>query len=243
VQLRIFGFGDLNGGPWGVAWIPPDPGQAALLGSAGGPPASSLQLDGEEANEPWHLSAGATDLRLEGASEPVRSEQSSGFDQLCRVTGVVEGESGQRKVTSLGWRSARPHPLTSGELDSVRQVAGWFAADEGFALLAVRARGGRGQEGDEIAAALFVPAGSTQVADPRLSTTYTGSEEATRAGVELWVETEGESETHYPRRAIGEALAAPVQSRAEGLALQARPFRWYSGGREGAGLYLLGRAA
>lgn len=193
----------------------------------------------------WHLTAGPTDLTLEGVSEPVwldPREQSLGFDQLCRVTGVIEGESGHRKVDSLGWRTARPHPLGSGGAESVRQLAGWFDPDEGFALLAVRPGRGRGQDRDQVTAALFAQTGPRTVVDPRLSTTYTGEEHVARASVELWIETEEDSDTQYPRRAIGEAVAAPEVSRAEAVALEARPFRWYSGGLEGAGLYLLGRA-
>lgn len=244
MSLRIFAFGDVAGGPWGAAWIPSDPDQAGLLG--GGASGGNLpRLAGERADEAWQLTAGATELTLEGLGEPVSSEisgQPCGFDQLCRVTGVLDGESGPLTIRCLGWRSARPEPPAPGRLESVRQVAAWFESSEGFALLAARPEGGRGHERDQVAAALFGPVGGKPVADPRLSTTYNDSEQPTRASVELWVETEGDSETQYPRRAIGEAVGAPAHSRAGALALEARPFRWYSGGLEGAGVYLIGRA-
>jgi hypothetical protein len=187
------------------------------------------------------MSVGQTELTLEALGDAVTGE-GPGFDQLCRVTGVLAGESGSRNVQSLGWRSVHPEPLTSSRLESVRQVAGWFESAEGFALLSVRPPDGRGQERDQITAALFGPAGAKPVADPRLSTTYTGSDQPTRASIELWVDTEGDGDTQYPRRAIGQAVAAPAHATAGTLALDASPFRWYSGGQEGAGIYLIGRA-
>ncbi len=246
MPVRIFGFSDLSDGPWGAAWIPPTLDQARLLGSAVGSSPATLQLEGEQGNEPWRLSTGGTELTVEGLGETVWSDpagEASGFDQLCQVTGVLAGESGHRDVRSLGWRSSRPHPLSPSRVESLRQVAAWFDPEEGFALLAVRPKGGRGQERDQITAALFSQASAKPVADPRLSTTYVGSEQAARASVELWVEAEADSETQYPRRAIGEALAPPAQSSSGELVLKARPFHWYSAGREGAGIYLLGRTA
>lgn len=245
MPVRIFAFGGLNGGPWGAAWIAPEADQAVLLGPGGKSGAVSLQMEGE-ASDRWRVASGATELTLEGLGEPAwsdGSDQAAGFDQLCQVSGVLAGVAGRQEVRCLGWRSARPHPLGPGRLESLRQVAGWFDPDDGFALLALRREGGQGQDQDQISAALFSPTGARPVADPRLSTTYTGSDEPTRASVELWVETEGDPETQYPRRAIGEATAAAAQSRAGELWLEARPFRWYGGGREGAGVYLIGRAA
>jgi len=246
VPLRVFAFGDLAGTAWGAAWVPSEPGPALLLGALGeSGPATSARLDGEQASEPWHLSAEGTELTLEGLGQPVPSPEAgrgTGFDQLCQVTGVIGSETGQRDIQSLGWRGGRSEPLTSGRLESLRQVAAWFEPEDGFGLLAVRPEGGRGQERDQITAALFSPAGPKVVADPRLSTTYDGSGQPTRASVELWIDSEGDSETQYPRRATGQAVAEPRQGRAGALALEARPFRWY-GGLEGAGVYLIGRAA
>jgi hypothetical protein len=245
VTLRIFGFGDLNGGPWGAAWIPSDAAQGALLGAPAGPEAST-ELEGEDPGQTWQLRAGATALTLEGLGEPVRSGLDGGdrgFDQLCQVTGFLQDPSGRREVNTLGWRSAREEPLPAGRQRSLRQVAGWFDRDDGFALLSVRPDSRRGQEEDEVVAAQFGPTGAREVVDPRLSTTYAEPEQPTRASVELWIESEEDSDAQYPRRAIGEALGSPAEARVGGLALHARPFRWYGGGREGAGIYLLGRVA
>lgn len=241
MTLRIFGFGDLSGGPWGAAWVSSESGRSSLLCSTGA--LNELALEGEDPSQPWQLSAGATALTLDPLGEPAWGDSGGGgapgFDQLCQVTGVLEDKS----VSTLGWRSARPDPLSATRRQELRQVAAWFDHDDGFALLSLRPDSRRGQEEDELIAAQFSPAATGQVVDPRLSTTYTGAEQPTRASVELWIESEEDSEAQYPRRAIGEALDAPAQARAGEIALQACPFRWYGGGREGAGLYLLGRVA
>ncbi len=244
MQLRVLAFGDLADGSWGAVWIPSEPDQAGLLGSWAGSGDTAHELEGERADEPWRLSAGETELTWEALGESVPTDvQETGFDQLCRVTGVLDSVSGRRNIRCLGWRAARSEPLTAGRLDSLRLLAAWFEQEEGFALLAARPEGGRGAERDQITAALFSAAGTQPVADPRLSTTYDSSEQPMRASVELWIETEGDSEAQYPRRAIGEAVSAQESARAGTLVLHGGPFRWYSGGLEGAGIYVIARPA
>ena len=83
------------------------------------------------------------------------------------------------------------------------------------------------------------------VADPRLSTTYGGEGVPARAGVELWVSEpaeEPETVKEHPHRLAGEATGPQVRWTDGGLGLGAQPFRWHSHGRDGAGVYLLGRA-
>jgi hypothetical protein len=245
LQVRAFGFGDLTGGPWGIAWVPPQTPATALLAPSGDEPAvASLELDGHEADERWRVRSAGVELTLEGLGEPGWTElpdQPPGFDQLCRVTGVLKSAQRRDDISTLGWRSARPEPLSPGRSESLRQVAGWFDPGEGFALLAVRPREAPGQDRDAIAASLLGPGGPKPVADPRLSTTYLASGQPARASVELWVDTEGDPDTQYPRRANGEALGPPAGWKAGELALEAQLFRWHSSGQEGAGLYLLGR--
>ena len=120
-------------------------------------------------------------------------------------------------------------------MDSFRQVAAWFAAEEGFALLALRPRKAKGLDEDVSAAVLFEPGSARLVADPRLSTTYTEAGRPIRAGVELWLETEPESDHLYPRRAVGQALGDPVDWKVAEVELVVQPFRWYRGDREGPG--------
>jgi hypothetical protein len=214
-----------------------------VLGLAEEAQAGPLDLDGAGAEERWQLEGQGYELGLEGLTEPVWSDPTApegGFDQLCRVTGAIETDQGRRELECLGWRTARAEATDPG-VGSLRLVAGWFEAQEGFALLALRPRKANGQDEDTVSAALFDPGAGRPVADPRLSTTYSESGQPKRAGVELWVETDPDSDHLYPRRAVGQALAPPVQWQVDNVALEAQPFRWFSGGREGPGVYLLGQ--
>ena len=164
-------------------------------------------------------------------------EPDQGFDQLCRVSGTIDAAS----VDCPGWRGGRLQAPEPGRLTSVREVVGWFEEEEGFAVRALRPAKAKGQDHDVITAAEFDPRRVAPVEDPRLSSTTGASGELLRAGVELWVPAGEDSDQLYPRRAIGEAIQPAVGFAVESLGLEAQPFRWYSGEREGAGVYLLGR--
>ena len=101
-----------------------------------------------------------------------------------------------------------------------------------------------------VAASVFEPEGVRAVADPRLSTTYTAGGLPARAGLELWVDEEPpedpdaeEAPGQLPRRAAGEALGAGADWEVGGFAVHGAPVRWHRRGRDGAGVYLLGRRA
>lgn len=240
--VRAFAFGEPIAGAWGAAWLAPGASPAGVVGLTHQAAAADLRLEGVGADEPWRLTAVGTELVLEGVTEPAWRNPGApgeGFDQLCRVSGTVENGSGRRELTCLGWRGARP-PAFDPSVGSFRLVAAWFEPEEGFALVAARPRRAHGQDEEAVEAVLFDPGAPHSVAEPRLSTTYGESGRPTRAGVELWIETEPDSDHLYPRRAVGEAVAGPVGWTAGGTSLQAQPFRWFSGGREGSGVYLLG---
>jgi hypothetical protein len=205
--------------------------------------AEPLELEGTGAAESWRLTVGpGTELVLDGLGEPALSDPEApqdGFQQLCRVSGTVPAGRGGR-LECLGWRSFGGQAIDS-TVGSFRLVAGWFDDQDGFGLVAGRPRKSKGQDEDLVSAALFDPAGARVVADPRLSTTYTGSGEPMRAGVELWIEADADPDHLYPRRAVGQALTAPVQWSVADAAVEAQPFQWFSGGREGSGVYLLVR--
>lgn len=204
--------------------------------------AEPLELEGIDAAEPWRLTAdGDTELVVEGLGEPAWSDpdaQAHGFQQLCRVTGTVQGRRTGGRLECLGWRSAGGQAIDPAG-SSVRLVAGWFDDQDGFALVAGRPRKFKGQDEDQMTAAVFDPAGPQVVADPRLSTTYTESGRPTRAGVELWVEAEADPEHLYPRRAVGQAITSAIQWTVADAAAEAQAFQWFSRGREGPGVYLL----
>jgi hypothetical protein len=239
--VRAFAFAEPEAGRWGAGWLAPGaPAMAVLaLGEEAG--AIPLELQGIDPEEPWRLRDGDTELLLEGLGEPARTDAEApheGFDQLCRVTTAAAGQSGQ--LNCLGWRGSRRSAFDPA-VNSFRLVAGWFDEQDGFVVLAGRPRKAKGQEEDLIAASLFDPAGTRPVVEPRLSTTYTASGQPARAGVELWIEADADPDHLYPRRALGQALAAPVGWEVAGMAAQAQPFRWFTGGREGSGVYLLGQ--
>jgi hypothetical protein len=242
--VRWVAFGQLEGGVWGAAWLPPGSAGSGILGLAEAAAAGPIQADGAGPDEPWRVEGGVGGVTLEGAGEPVWSDPEApeqGFDQLCRVTGEIAPGGAPQKLDCLGWRGAHPLGAPAGTATSFRIAASWFDVEDGFALMALRPRKARGQDEDSIRAVLFDAGTGQVVAEPRLSTTYTESAGASRAGVELWIETEPDSDHLYPRRALGEALAAPTRWTVSELALEAQPFRWFSGGREGPGIYLLGQ--
>lgn len=244
--VRTFAFADLDAGVWGAAWSPASDEPVLLALGAGADAAvlpGSLEGDGEDGD--WRLRADGAELVLSPAGDAVATgsteEQSDGFDQLCRVSGQFTLDGDTQEVRCLGWRAAREASSERERPASFRQVAGWFEPGDGLAVLALRPRKSRGHDRDLLTAALLEPEPAGPVSDPRLSTTYSEAGLPIRAGVELWV---GEEEAErYPRRAAGEALGAAAGWTVGDLELRARPFRWHSRGREGAGVYLLGERA
>jgi len=269
-ELRALAFGDLDGGAWGVAWVPEPSGSAPVVVGVGATAAVvSATLVGGERDEEWRLDGDAVELVVSPLGAPVRSGTSDGgiegFDQLCTVSGRFTRDGDQELVDHLGWRSARSGTLDLRRVGSFRQVSAWFKPGEGLALLALRSRKSRGQEADVLAAVVLETERPGPVADPRLSTTYTAAGLPIRAGLELWVENgspvagevepdddAGEADEHvdslaepapheYPRRAAGEALGVHADWSVAEFALHAELFRWHNHGREGAGVYLLGQ--
>jgi hypothetical protein len=241
-QLRTVTFGDVGGGIWGAAVSGTAP--AVAFGDAAGATATSgvLEASWSPDGRGWRLTGAGFNLHVEPGGEDLEqpaaadeTEAVSGFQELCRVQGTVTLGGDERPVDCVGTRCVIDG-VDAGSLGSARAVSGWFADDEAFMLLALRAAGGVGQEADLVAATLFDPEGWVPVSDPRLSTTYSGSGEPSRANLELWI---GEGETEFPRRAAAEASGAGVAIDADGLGLHVIPLRCHSRGREGSGVYVL----
>ena len=241
-QLRTLSFGDVDGTVWGAGLAA---GTAALIigDRTGATVQMPLPADGWRADGPaWRIVADGVDLQVEPATEERESfpheddgEPIRGVQELCRVHGAVSVSGTEQRVECPATRSVIDG-VEPAELDSLRAVTGWFAADEAFTLLALRAPRSRGQESDLVAATLFDPDGWVPVTDPRLSTTYDGAGVPTRVNLELWV-SQGENE--FPRRASGEAAAAGAVATVPGIELRAIPLRCHSRGREGGGVYVL----
>lgn len=241
--LRALAFSDPEGELWGAAWIPPGSAGVAVVSIGGQSESIPATLDGDAPDEPWRLQLGGGELAIERLADSVTepADADTDFDQLCAVSGTVAVGGEPRVASCLGWRGARSTAAVGASVGSIRQVAAWFGPDDGFALLALRSSRAKGQDADTVSAAMFAPSEPGPVTDPRLSTTYSKSGEPLRAGVELWIQAGDDPDRQYPRRAIGEATQAPVRWSVDGLVLEAQPFHWHAGGREGPGIYLLGR--
>lgn len=240
--LRTVTFAALDAGPWGAVWCAPQP--LAVLGAgpprAGGPLAGA-SLEGLDDQGDWHLAADGVELAITGAAEPIHSlGDADGFDQLCRVRGQAVIEGGEVAVDCLGRRGAR-RSLESSRYDSIRDVSAWFEPDEGFALTALRPRKARGQSKDVIVAAVLDATAGKAVADPRLSTTYSGAGIPARAGLELWLDDDEHEQ--FPRRAAGESVGVGTTAHDQRTELRAELMHWHSRGRDGSGVYLLARPA
>jgi hypothetical protein len=239
LPLQSVLFADLESGVWGIAWGSPS-GALGLgeLTRGSSTRGAAVNFESSSANDGWELAGDAGGLRVTPLTEPVSSARWEGFDQLCEVRGTLN--SGQ-PVGAIGVRSLHGG-IDATALDSLRDACAWFAPDDGLALTALRPAGARGHEQDLVTGAVFEPSGVTAVADPRLSTTYSADGLPTRAGLELWIETDDEA-AEYSRRATGETIGAQIALSADGFDLHAHAMRWHSRGRDGIGAYVLAQPA
>jgi hypothetical protein len=245
IVVRAVAFGDPDGSVWGAGL---DAGVPAVLAAGGAEPVATAiawNADGPE----WGLSGDRVSLTVSPSSEPepqaaddaqgdapppagAEPERSwSGRQELCRVTGTVAGA----EIDCVGVRTELTE-VRPGELGSVRGFTSWVSAEEAVALLALRPESEAHHDRDLVAATVFDPDGWMSSHDPRLSTTYDGDGNPTRATLELWI-TRGERE--FPRRAAGEAAGPPVTVAGEHATLWVLPLRCHSRGSDGAGVYLL----
>ena len=248
--LRTLAFGEDS--VWGTAWASASAG-ATLAALGAGPEVIVVSEVGlsDSAADPsgeWHLDGEGVTLVVSPAGElvdvqTVGKDGIEGWHQLVRVSGRFGRGAGQHEheVECLGLRSSWSDAVDLAKFASIRAVSAWFDPDEAYALTAFRPRKAKAHDGDAVAAAAITPDGAPAVEDPRLSTTYAGDGWPARAGLELWLASDPESDQHYPRRASGKAAGARAQTLAGDFELQAEPFRWHSRGREGDGMYVLAR--
>lgn len=231
--LRWLAFGDLHAELWGMAWIPGEEGQGHAAVAAG-EDIRVLAARLQDAGGNWELTGDGLELAVAAA----------GPDQPARATGSLTANGSERAIDASGWRAVTPELPEAGKLDSLRVLAAWFEGDEGLSVVAARPRKARGQEGDELSAALFESGRVQSVIEARLSTTYTRDGIPSRVGVELWVSVstdDAEAPTERPHRVAGEAVGPRAAWSERGLELGAQPIRWHSHGRDGTGVYVLGR--
>lgn len=229
-EVRIVCFGDLEGEVWGSLV---DLGEPAIVfatpdGVDSAADQGAVALTEDQGS--WRLTGEGFDLHV--ATTAVHPQGSWQAD-LCQVSGTLSVAGNQRTVDCVGIRNTELPPK---RLESLRGLSGWFDADHGLTMMALRPAGAKGQEGDVVAATVFEPEGWTTVEDPRMSTTYGAGERPSRASLELWV---GEGEEQYPRRAAAEALGDGATVQRDGLTLLVTPMRCHARGVDGAGVYLL----
>ncbi|MGI8715293.1 MAG: hypothetical protein ACR2NR_19350 [Solirubrobacteraceae bacterium] len=244
--FRTVAFGEVEGGLWGAAV---DAGADGIVGLALGSAAGRATVAGDalqwsEDGRGWCLTGDGVQLRVQPRGQPpaeadgeAAESEVSGLQELCHVHGMVSIAGAECPVDCAGTRT-EVDGMQPGSIASARGVSGFFEGDEALTLLALRSRRAAEHNADLVAATLFDPDRWLPVADPRLSTTYTGAGEPSRTSLELWV---GDGESEFPRRAAGES-AGPVAALSAGeLALRVTPLRCHSRGLEGAGVYVLAR--
>jgi hypothetical protein len=248
IVVRAVAFGTPDGSVWGAGL---DAGVPAVVATGGAEPVAVTLVwdaDGPE----WGLTGDRISLTVSPTSEPqppagdgqspvgdderpppaaAASPTWSGRQELCRVTGTVDGA----KVDCVGVRTELTQ-VRPGDLGSVRGFSGWVSAEEAVTLLALRPGSEAHHERDLVAATVFEPDRWMSSHDPRLSTTYDGDGNPTRATLEMWI-TQGERE--FPRRAAGEAAGPSASVTGDQMTLQVLPLRCHSRGSDGAGIYLL----
>jgi hypothetical protein len=245
IVVRAVEFGDADGSVWAAGL---DAGAPALIAGGGSEPVTAAidwRVDGSD----WILSGDRVSLTVTPEPEPERGDDDerdgsppvpakpppeptwSGRQELCRVTGTLAGI----EIDELGTRTELEQ-IRAGEVGSIRGFSGWVDGEAAVTLLALRPGSASDHEEDLVAATVFDPEGWMASVDPRLSTTYDGAGNPTRATLELWI-SDGERE--FPRRAAGEAAGPAVTAAGDGATLAVLPLRYHSRGSDGAGIYLL----
>ncbi|MDO8209206.1 hypothetical protein [Conexibacter sp. CPCC 206217] len=156
----------------------------------------------------------------------------NGYEQLCRVRGTVRVGERSWKVDCLGQRGHTWGTPDWQRIELSRTLGVWLDDEFGVALSSVRPRGAAGHE-EEVVSAFLLDADPVAIDDPRLSTALDASGRQLRAGLELWVDEEGEE---GPLRGAGQALCGTTFDLGE-LRLDCSFFTWQMEGRRGVGRY------
>jgi hypothetical protein len=174
-----------------------------------------------------------------GQGEIARSAAAmNGYEQLCRVRGTVRVGERSWNVDCLGQRGHQWGTPDWQQIELSRTLGVWLDDEHGVALASVRPRGAAGHE-DEVVSAYLLDEQPVGIDDPRLSTALDSNGHQLRAGLELWVDEDGED---GPLRGAGEAVCGTTFDLGE-LRLDCSFFAWRMEGRRGVGRYDLLRRA
>ena len=215
------------------------------LGAIVSSPAEDLAATVEAPLERWTVRGSGEltfELTFEALTAPVgfsgrqalvKAGGMEGYEQLCRVSGTMEG----RRVSGFGQRG---HSWGNPDWDKIaltRSVSAWFE-DGGVTLGLVRS-GKTVNHADEAAwGAYFSPDGSHEVDEVRLSTTTDEAERQVRAGIELYLDKDAE----YAYRGTGEVVTGSTLELGA-LRMDIAFFRWHVDGKTGIGRYDIIRRA
>jgi hypothetical protein len=195
-----------------------------------------LQFAGDDASFDLELEATGPLAELDPSHPVSRVGGMVGYEQPVRVTGSAVVRDTRLAVDGLGQRG---HSWGSPDWDRIelaRTVSAWLGDDLAVSLTAVRPAGEHDHASEAVAASILDRdedgvSRATEVADPRLSTTYDDEGRQRRAGLELWIDDNG-----YARRAAGEITCGTSLDLGR-LRLDCAFFRWRMEGREGFGRY------
>ncbi len=209
-------------------------------------PAAAEPAD-ETATREW---SPAPELALSaaGATADAVSATADAADvlRLLRVSGThsAGGEQLALEAPAVVYRGP-----TLAKLDSIRILVAWFPDDRTVALSASRPRGGHADK--DVVSVLVTGAGVVpadpvapgepeplQVFDPRLSTTYDGQGVPLRAGLELWLGPDEDSDQR-PLRVSSESTGDRLAGELGNLRVEAFGQRCHSRGENGIGIYAL----
>ncbi|HEX6025422.1 MAG TPA: hypothetical protein VFZ00_25740 [Solirubrobacter sp.] len=163
-----------------------------------------------------------------GRQAVVKAGGMEGYEQLCRVRGKL----GDRQVRGLGQRG---HSWGNPDWDKIaltRTIGAWYDDGSGVVLATVRPAKAQNHAEEAAWGALMTPEAARYVDEVRLSTTTDDADRHTRAGIELWVD----SDDDYPQRGTGEVLSGSTLELGA-LRLDVAFFRWHIEGRTGIGRY------
>jgi hypothetical protein len=163
-----------------------------------------------------------------GRDKVTKAGGMEGYEQLCRVRGVVNGQD-------VGGLGQREHTWGNPDWDKIaltRSVGAWLEDGSGVVIGAVRPVGVTAHADEAIWSAALDPEGAREVDDTRLSTTTDAAGRQIRAGLELWIDKDDD----YPYRGMGEVIAGSTLELGA-LRLDVAFFRWHVEGRTGVGRY------
>jgi hypothetical protein len=217
------------------------------LAESGPAPPAVLTASVEEPLGRWTVRADGEltfELSFEALSAPVsyggrqtlvKAGGMEGYEQLCRVSGSVNG----KPLNGVGQRG---HSWGNPDWDKIaltRSIGAWFADGTGVALASVRGVKASNHADEAAWGASFTRESAAEIAEVRLSTTSDGGARQIRAGLELWLDKDDE----FPFRGLGEVVTGSTLELGA-LRLDVAFFRWHVDGRTGYGRYdVIRRAA